>query len=57
MIEEEIEGKIKSSLSPVGKLQVTLRWMREYISYRTIGDLIQMDKSSVGRIIRLVKIR
>ena len=25
MIEEEIEGKIKSSLSPVGKLQVTLR--------------------------------
>lgn len=43
-----------SALTPRAQIMVTLYWMRNYCSYSTLGRLLGLHRSNVGRIIRKI---
>ena len=49
-----MEKKMKRSLTIAGMLRLTLRWLRQYPPYSLLGELANLHKTNVGRIIRLV---
>jgi hypothetical protein len=54
LISGEIKLKMKRSLSIAGMLRLTLRWLREYPSYSLMGELVGLDKTNIGRIVRQI---
>ena len=43
-----LKGNSRTSLNPRSQLMFTLRWMREYLSYNTLGQLVDLHKTNDG---------